>query len=186
MKVISCAEEFSGQSSVVALGMFDGVHIGHQALIRRAVTLAEELDSACIVCTFDRHPMSLLRPEAAPKPLLTMEENLSRFERLGVHTALVQTFTQEFARMDAEAYLRRLTAQLRARALVIGENHSFGYCGRGNADMVVSMAAELGCRAEVIRSVRDEGGVVSSTRIRRLLEQGETELASGLMEMKRS
>ena len=90
MKVIYDTTDFTGHRAVVALGMFDGVHIGHQALIRRAVALARELEAQSVVCTFDRHPLSVLFPERAPKVLLPLHENLKKFERLGADWALVQ------------------------------------------------------------------------------------------------
>ena len=89
MKIIYDTAAFTGHKAVVALGMFDGVHIGHQALIRRTVALAKELEAQSVVCTFDRHPLSVLRPDAAPAPLLSLDENLARFARLGADAALV-------------------------------------------------------------------------------------------------
>lgn len=181
MKVIYNEEDFTGLRSVAALGMFDGVHIGHQALIRRAVALAEELDAQSVVCTFDRHPLSVLCPERAPEALLPLNENLKKFERLGAEWALVQAFTPEYGATDPVVFLRRLVSGLRVTAIVAGENYTFGAGGRGDATLVRAMADELGYRTEIVPPVMDGDIMCSSTRIRQLLEAGETEHAQRLL-----
>ena len=181
MKVLRSESEFTGKSSVTALGMFDGVHIGHQTLIRRAIAQARELDAAGIVCTFDRHPLSVLFPEKAPKPLLTLEENLEKFEALGADFALVQAFTPEYGSTAPEDFLRALVRNLRVKAIVAGENYTFGAGGRGDAALIRQMAGELHYRAQIVAPVMDGDVVCSSTWIRALLEAGETAHAQRLM-----
>ena len=80
MKIWRSESEFDGSAASVALGMFDGVHIGHQALIYRAKDLAREMNARCVVCTFDRHPLSVIRPEQAPEQLLTIDQKLEKLE----------------------------------------------------------------------------------------------------------
>ena len=186
MKVITSESEFTGAASVAALGMFDGVHIGHQALIRDAVALAREMDAQCVVCTFDRHPLSVLCPERAPKPLLTLEENLRKFESLGADVALVKSFTPTFADMPPEDYLRALARDLRAKAVVAGENYTFGAGGRGDAAMIRRLSTALGYRAEIIPPVMDGDVMCSSTWIRRLLASGQAEHAARLLHIAES
>ena len=186
MKILHSEGEFTGRASVAALGMFDGVHIGHQSLIRRAVALARELDAECVVCTFDRHPLTVLCPDRAPVPLLSLEENLEKFRRLGADAALVKPFTRAFAAMPPEDYLRALTRDLRAAAIVAGENYTFGAGGRGDASLIRGMAAKLGYRAEIVPPVMDGEVMCSSTYIRRLIEAGETDHARRLMDMQES
>lgn len=181
MRIIHDGSQFSGRQAVVALGMFDGVHIGHQALIRRAVALADALDAQSVVCTFDRHPLSVLCPERAPVPLLPLHENLKKFERLGAEWALVQAFTPEYGATPPEAFLRRLTAELRVAAIVVGENYTFGAGGRGDAALVRSLAPALGYRAVIVPPVMDGDVMCSSTHIRSLLARGETEHAQRLL-----
>lgn len=183
MKVIHSEKEFKGRVSVVALGMFDGVHIGHQKLIRDAVRIAHELEAECIVCTFDRHPLSVLFPERAPNALLPPEENLKKFERLGADTALVKSFTPEFAAMCPEDYIELLVDELKAKAIVVGENYTFGREGRGNAEMVRLLATKYGYRAKIVEPVKDAGGMISSTRIRALMRDGKTEEAHKLLKI---
>ncbi len=181
MKIIHGPGEFRDAASVVALGMFDGVHIGHQALIRRAEALAKALDAKCVVCTFDRHPLSVLFPERAPAPLLPLEGNLKKFEALGADYALVQAFTPEYGATPPEDFLRALVRDYRVRAIVAGENYTFGAGGRGDAALIRRMAAELGCRGEIVPPVMDGDVMCSSTRIRQLIEKGEKAHAERLM-----
>ena len=181
MKIIHGPSEFAGAASVVALGMFDGVHIGHQALIRRAVALARALGAESIVCTFDRHPLSVLFPDKAPVPLLPLEANLEKFARLGADWALVQAFTAEYGATPPEDFLRALTRDYRVRAIVAGENYTFGAGGKGDAALIRRMADGLGCLAEIVPPVMDGDVMCSSTWIRRLIEQGELEHADRLL-----
>lgn len=181
MRIICDTTEFTGRRSVVALGMFDGVHIGHQALIRRAVALAEALEAQSVVCTFDRHPLSVLCPERAPQALLPLNENLKKFERLGAQWALVQAFTPEYGATDPGVFLAELVSGLRVAAIVAGENYTFGAKGKGDAAMIRRMAGELNYRAEIVPSVMDGDVMCSSTRIRQLLAVGEVEHARRLL-----
>lgn len=183
MKVIREESEFTGRRAVVALGMFDGVHIGHQALIRRAVALAGELDAQSVVCTFDRHPLSVICPEKAPRALLPLHENLKKFERLGADWALVQAFTPEYGATEPAAFLEALVENLRAAAIVTGENYTFGAGGHGDAALIRRLALELGYRAEIVPPVMDGDVMCSSTRIRQLLAAGETEHAQRLLKI---
>lgn len=183
MRIIHSEAEFDAPASAVALGMFDGVHIGHQALIRRAVALTRELGAASVVCTFDRHPLSVLCPGRAPAALLPLEENLVKFERLGADYALVQTFTPEYGATPPEDFLRGLVRGLRVKAVVAGENYTFGAGGRGDAALIRAMAPELGYRAEIVPPVMDGDVVCSSTWIRALIEVGETEHAKRLLDI---
>lgn len=181
MRIIYDTTEFTGRRAVAALGMFDGVHIGHQALIRRTVALAEALEAQSVVCTFDRHPLSVLCPDRAPQALLPLSENLKKFDRLGVEWALVQAFTPEYGATDAAEFLRTLVSDLRIAAIVAGENYTFGARGKGDAALIRSMAGELGYRAEIVPPVMDGDVMCSSTRIRQLLARGETEHAQRLL-----
>ena len=165
----------------VALGTFDGVHLGHQALIRRAMALAGEMGAASVVYTFDRHPLTVLCPERAPRELLTLEEKLHKLEKLGVDGAIVKPFSREFAAMDPVGFLEMLAHELRACAVVAGFNYTFGAMGRGDATLIRAEAARLGYRAEIVDAVRDGGDTVSSTLIRALLERGDVARAERLM-----
>ena len=181
MKVLCDEKEYRGPGAVLALGMFDGVHLGHRALILRAAALAKELGGDAVVCTFDRHPLSVLCPGSEPEALTTPEERLRIFGELGADQALVKPFTRELASCDPTEFLRKLASVTRAKAIVCGESYTFGKNGAGDAALMRKMAAELGCRVEIVPSVRDGEEVVSSTLIRSLLAKGDRERAEYLL-----
>ena len=181
MRIWTNEPDFDLEASVIALGTFDGVHIGHQALIRRAKAMAVEMDADCVVCTFDRHPLSLLCPRRAPMPLTGIEEKLAKFEALGVDGVLLKPFTREFAAIEPLKYLNDLTRKLHVRGIVAGFNYSFGAGGRGNADMIRAEAQRLGYRAEIVEAIVDGGDTVSSTLIRSLLSEGKKARAQALL-----
>lgn len=184
MRIWKNEAEFDLGAAVAVLGTFDGVHIGHQALIRRAIELAGEQDAACVVCTFDRHPLSVLRPECAPVPLMSLSEKLDKIAAMGADGVLLHAFTPEFAAMEPAAYLQNLKEKLHVRAIVAGFNYSFGAKGRGNADLIRSEANRLSYRAEIMPPVQDGGEIVSSTLIRSLIQGGEHARAEQLLALR--
>ncbi len=181
MKVISHEREYRGPGAVLALGMFDGVHIGHRALIKRAVDIARDMGVESMVCTFDRHPRSVLFPDRAPVPLMTGEEQLREFEKLGADWALIKKFDMEFADVAADMFIASLADATCAKGIVCGENYTFGKGGIGNPDMLRELSEELGYRVEVLGSVKDGGDVVSSTLIRALIKNGDLARADRLL-----
>lgn len=181
MRIITDEREYTGHGAVLALGMFDGVHLGHRALIGRAVELAKKMGADSMVCTFDRHPRSVLFPDRAPVPLMTQDKQLAEFEKLGVDWALVKPFDRKFADVTAEVYITSLVSATHAKGIVCGYNYSFGKGGRGDAAMLDELACEFGYRLEVLESVKDGGDVVSSTLIRALIADGNTARADRLM-----
>lgn len=181
MKVLTDETRYAGAGAVLALGMFDGVHVGHRALIRKAVEIAREMGADAMICTFDRHPLQVLAPGSEPEMLMTVEERLAAFEALGADYALVKPFTRALANVEAEPYLRALVRATRARAVVAGENYTFGKGGQGTSALIRAMSAQLGFRAVMVESVRLGGDIVSSTLIRRLLAEGQTGRAATLL-----
>lgn len=181
MKRITDEREYTGRGAVLALGMFDGVHIGHRALISRAVEMAREMGVDSMVCTFDKHPRSVLFPENAPMPLMTREEQLAEFEKMGVDWALVKPFDRKFADVSAEEYITSLIWATYAQGIVCGGDYSFGKGGKGGKAMLAELSCEFGYRLEVIDSVTDGEDVVSSTLIRTLIANGDTARADRLM-----
>ena len=166
---------------VAAIGMFDGLHAGHRALLQRAAQEAQALGVPLTAVTYERHPLSVLRPEIAPKPLMTLEEKLAGLEASGVDAAIVCPFTAELAATPAEDFLRALCAGLAPRALCVGYNHTFGRGGKGNAALIERMSGELGYRAVILPPVERDGAPVSSSRIRALLAAGDEAAARRLL-----
>jgi riboflavin kinase / FMN adenylyltransferase len=168
--------------SVVAQGTFDGVHLGHQAVIRTAVERARARGVSPVAVTFDPNPLAVLRPAEAPPELLPLDERLGRIGEIGPDVCLVIPFTREFAGVEAEAYVADvLLGLLRAREIVVGFNHAFGRGARGTPALLSAVAAPAGVRVHVVPPLRVEGVTVSSTSIRDALREGNVRRAERLL-----
>lgn len=163
--------------TVIALGFFDGVHLGHQALMARAVERGREHGLEPAVFTFDRSPREFVTGK--PVPLLTSPEERRRLveESFPIRRVIVAKFDRAMMTMPWMDFLRVLAGRYNAGWLVAGHDFRFGHKNAGNADLLREKAAELGLDCDVIPAVRLEGVTVSSTHIRALLEQGEAEAA---------
>ena len=131
MRLIHDMKDFAEPGCVAALGTFDGVHRGHVHLLRECVRLAGEKGVSALALTFDRHPLALIAPEAAPPALTSLEEKRALIANLGIETLVEQPFTREFADLKPEDFFERLRDALRPRALVVGFNYTFGRKGSG-------------------------------------------------------
>lgn len=182
MLLLHDMKEFKQEGCVLALGTFDGVHRGHKTLLLRAVELAKKADLPAVALTFDRHPLQFLCPERAPKLLTTPEQKRSLIEHLGIDVLVEQPFTREWATQTPERFLKALQRALRPRALVVGENYTFGQCALGNVKTLREMAPRMEFELDVIPPILWSGEMVSSTRIRQLLAAGcagEAEMVAG-------
>ena len=157
---------------VVALGMFDGVHIGHQSIIRRAVELAREIKGTAMVFTFSNHPLSVVAPQALPPQIGTNLLRETRLQKLGVDVLMSVPFTRAFAGNSPEEFLQLLQQEFAPRYVVTGPNYTFGAKGKGNQRLLLRAGRDYGFRTEICPAVLKEGRPVSSTRIRSLLDQG--------------
>ena len=176
------ADATPAPSSVVAQGTFDGIHLGHQEVIRTAVTRARALGARAVALTFDPNPISVLRPAEAPPEILPLDERLERIAALGPDVALVIPFTPAFARVEAEAFVGEvLIGLLRAREIVVGFNHAFGRGARGTPELLRTLGAAHGVRIHVVPPLAVEGVVVSSTAVREALRRGDTRTAAALL-----
>jgi riboflavin kinase/FMN adenylyltransferase len=168
--------------SVVAQGTFDGIHLGHQAVIRLAVERARALAVTAVVVTFDPHPVAVLRPREAPPPLLPLEERLELIAGLGPEATLVLPFTPELARVEARDFVQEvLLERLRAREIVVGFNHTFGQGARGTPALLAEVTAGAGVRVHVVPLLRAGGVAVSSSSVRAALRQGDVATARTLL-----
>ena len=181
MKVFSSEQAYDLGPCAVALGTFDGMHLGHQALIRTAISAAEEAGVCSAVFTFDGHPLQILQPEAAPEPLMDGESRRRFLADMGLDALVERPFTREFAALPPEKFIRNLTDTLHPVALVVGYNYTFGSRGAGTVDFLREMGREMGFRVIEIPPVEADGQPVSSTRIRQLLREGNTEAALRLL-----
>ena len=168
--------------SVVAIGKFDGVHSGHRAVIARARIEAEGAGARVVAVTFDRNPLSLLRPEACPEPLTSLEQKLHFLAAEGVDAALVLRFDADLAALPARTFVERfLVGALGAVTVMVGDDFRFGRGGEGDPAMMAALGHELGFDVDVVGDVQGAGRRVSSTWIRELLEAGDVDGAARLL-----
>jgi riboflavin kinase/FMN adenylyltransferase len=168
--------------SVVALGTFDGVHLAHAKILTTAVARARDLGVASVVCTFDPNPAVVLRPDRAPAPISTLDENLARIAEHGPDAALIIPFTLAFSQMEAEAFVDEILGRrLGAREVVVGFNHTFGRGARGTATLLKELGSERGLAVHVLPPLQVQGQMVSSSAIREALRDGDVELARALL-----
>lgn len=172
----------SEKGSVVTIGQFDGVHLGHRQLIDATKVRARELGVAAAVITFDRHPAAVLRPASHPAQLTTLEQKLDLLTAAGADVVLVLRFDAARAQEAAEDFVREVIVErLRSRAVVVGHDFHFGKGRTGDAGLLRSMGAELGFEVERVPALEVDGAAVSSTRVRALLVKGDVRAASHLL-----
>jgi riboflavin kinase / FMN adenylyltransferase len=181
MRIVRGLESFppEARASAVALGVFDGVHLGHRAILGTAVARAGAEGLDALACTFDRHPAEILQPDRAPAAITTLDERLGLIAETGVAAAVVLSFTRELAAVEPEAFVKDiLLSRLHARDVVVGFNHRFGRGARGDARLLESLAERLGFRAHVVPPLEVDGVPVSSTEIRAALQRGDVRRAA--------
>lgn len=171
---LSEASELAG--CALALGNFDGVHLGHQALFRVAASLGVPA-----VLTFEPHPGKVLQPELAPKLITTLSRKLELFSAYGVAAAVVLPFTKAFASTSAEAFEASLLDGLKASSLVVGQDFTYGARRAGTVARLAEAARARSARVQVVEPVTVEGVVASSSRIREYLLEGRVSAARALL-----
>jgi riboflavin kinase/FMN adenylyltransferase len=181
MRTVRGLENFPPDASagVVALGIFDGIHLGHRAILGHAVARARELAAPPLACTFDPHPMEVLAPDRAPLPITTLPERLALIAECGIAVTVVLRFSPEFAAIEPEAFVKDVLAgRLHAREVVVGFNHRFGRGARGDPALLQEVGTRLGLRVHVAPPFEVDGVAVSSSEIRAALRQGDVERAA--------
>lgn len=176
------------RGTAVTIGAYDGVHLGHRAVIATVRRLADERGLETAVVTFDRHPASVVRPESAPRLLTDLDQKLELLETTGVDYTLVVHFDEERSKESAEDFVREvLVGCLNAKLVVVGADFHFGHQRRGNVPLLEEMGRELGFEVMGLALVGQDGipardeEQVSSTAIRRALVAGDVALAHRLL-----
>ncbi|KAA0228577.1 bifunctional riboflavin kinase/FAD synthetase [Fimbriimonadia bacterium ATM] len=165
-------------SSTVCIGVFDGVHLGHQQVLRTAIADARAHGRPAIVVTFDQHPLAVLRPERKPQLISAPDAVLTQFAKLGLDVAVVLPFTAETAKTTAQEFFdKTLKGKLKAETIVIGEDFAFGHNREGDKDWIRQR-----CKTIVVPPVEMDGERVSSTRIRNLVREGDVAFARRLLD----
>ena len=162
------------QRSVVTVGFFDGVHLGHRAVLERTVARAREHDAPAVAVTFDRHPREVLTPGSEPRLLTTVDRKASLIEAVGIETLLVLPFTEEFSRWPAERFITQVLAGgLHAEHCVMGANFTFGHKAAGTVDRLIEVGPSQGFTAERVELLDIDGRRVSSSSVREALAEGD-------------
>ncbi|MDB5716958.1 MAG: adenylyltransferase / riboflavin kinase [Sphingomonas bacterium] len=170
------------RGGVVALGNFDGFHRGHQAVVAAAAARARAERRPLVVATFDPHPVRFFRPDAPPFRLTTLDQRAGLFAAAGADAMLVFAFDAALAAVGAEAFVAEwLVARAGAAVVVTGQDFTFAKGRAGNVAVLAELAARHGIAAQAVTAIADEGGAVSSSRIRNALIAGDCETAAGLL-----
>lgn len=173
---------FTTSPCVATVGNFDGVHLGHAAIVQRLMEMARRLGLPAVVLTFDPHPAVILRPEAAPRPLTTPGRRAELLLGLGVDAVFVQPVDEQFMAIEAEDFYRRLLRErLGVRGLVEGIDFRFGAGRRGTIEMLADLCRGDGVELAVVGPVEHGDGPVSSSRLRRLIAAGGVAAANSLL-----
>lgn len=168
--------------TVVTVGNFDGVHLGHRAILARVKARARELGSQPVALTFDPHPVKVLRPQAELPLLTTPEQKFRLLKEAGMAAVVVLPFNQAFAAISARDFVVRYFVEgLKAREVVVGHDYSFGHRREGNIELLKELGQTLGFTVQVVWAVEVNGAVVSSSLIRAMLKLGKVEEANRLL-----
>jgi riboflavin kinase / FMN adenylyltransferase len=168
--------------TVLTLGVFDGLHLGHQLVMRTVVERARAAGAVPTVITFDPHPRAVLHPKSAPPLLQTFDQKVEALGVLGIEQTIVVRFTPAFAEVRAEDFLRDVVHErLQAREVYLGKGFAFGHDREGNIELLRRVSAELGFRAEEVPEVQLRGCRISSSSIRKLLSEGRVNLARRML-----
>jgi riboflavin kinase / FMN adenylyltransferase len=159
--------------SVVTIGNFDGMHIGHRQIMRRVVALAKMRGAVPVVLTFDPHPARVLAPERAPKLLMTIDQRLRGMQEEGIEAVLLLPFSLDFARLTPEEFAEEILSRTStARVVLVGDDFRFGYKQAGNVDTLRESGERLGFEVAAVSGIARRGERVSSSAIRKLIGAG--------------
>jgi riboflavin kinase/FMN adenylyltransferase len=162
--------------SVVTVGFFDGVHLGHRTVLERTVAAARGRGSRAIAVTFDRHPREVLTPGSEPRLLTTVDRKAALIEQVGIDVLLVLPFTEDFSRWPAERFIADVLVEgLQVEHCVMGANFTFGYRAAGNVDRLIEVGPSSGFTAERVELIDVDGRRVSSSSVREALAEGDLE-----------
>ena len=168
--------------TVLTLGVFDGLHLGHQRIMQTVVERAKTANAHATAITFDPHPRAVLYPESAPPLLQTLDQRLANFELLGIKQAIVVKFDSEFASQPAEDFLSNIIRdRLHAKEVYLGKGFAFGKNRGGNIELLRAMSTKLDFVADEVDEVQVRGQRISSSAIRKLLLDGRINLARRML-----
>lgn len=163
------------KETYIALGSFDGLHIGHLSLIEKTISLAAENNGLSMVFSFKNHPLTLVNKEIAPKLLMDNETKLEIIEKLGIDISCIVEFNENFMKIEPEEFIKILVKKYKAKGIIVGFNYRFGYKNRGDVNLLKSLSKEVGFELHILSACKYKDEVVSSTRIRECISNGNIE-----------
>src|SRR6266850_1946576 len=184
MKLIHAPRDLQpeGRKVCLAIGFFDGVHLGHQQIVRQTISNARQHEALALVITFDQHPNTIVAPDRAPPLIYSLPQKLRAIEALGVNSLLLIHFDKQFSQQTGEAFIRRLAQDLGTlQSICVCANFVFGYRRGGNVELLKKLGEELKFTVHGLAAVALDGKVVSSTRIREAIQAGELDGASQML-----
>ena len=181
MILLTHERQWRGGETVIAFGMFDGVHAGHAQLMRKANELAAMHDLPSVVYTFSSHPMATFAPDRLPPELHTRSEKIRALSMMGMDVAVLRPFDRDYAALTPEEFVRSFVDALHPKHVVIGFNYSFGSRGAGKAEDMIRFGKMYGFDVHVVPEVQMDGQPISSTRIRGVIAEGDMEEAARLL-----
>jgi len=172
----------TGRSVCLALGFFDGVHLGHQQIIRQTINDARQHEGTALIVTFDRHPNTVVAPERTPALIYPLNRKLQVINSLGADTILLLRFDKPFSERTGEEFVRSLTSEAgQLRSICVGANFVFGHKRSGNVDLLRKLGSELSFTVHGLAAVALDGKAVSSTRIRQAIGTGNIDAAGQML-----
>lgn len=184
MRTVHSASELraGGRKVCLAIGFFDGVHLGHQQIIRQTISDARQHEALAVVLTFDRHPNVVVAPAKVPPLIYPLPRKLRAIEGLGVDNLLLLHFDREFSQQTGEDFVKRLVREIGPiQSLCVGANFVFGHKRSGNVDLLKKLGAELKFVVHGMAAVSLDGKAVSSTRIREAIARGDLDGAGQML-----
>jgi riboflavin kinase/FMN adenylyltransferase len=172
----------NGRKVCLAIGVFDGVHLGHQQIIRQTLADARQHAGLALVVTFDRHPNAIVAPDRQPPLIYPLPQKLRTIESLGADALLLVEFTREFSEQSGDTFIRSLSRELgRIHSICVGADFVFGHKRSGNVALLRQLGHELDFQVHGLAALALDGAVVSSTRIRAVIQAADFDAASQML-----
>ncbi len=171
-----------GKKTCLAIGFFDGVHLGHQQIIRHTISDARQHDAVAVVLTFDQHPNTVVKPAEVPPLIYSLRQKLLTIKSLGAENILLMRFDKKFSEQTGEQFIRNLAHDFgKIHSISVGANFVFGARRGGNVALLKKLGAELGFQVLGLSAVSLDGEIISSTRIRESIRNGDIDAASQML-----
>ena len=165
----------------IALGSFDGIHLGHMSLVNRTVALAKENNAKSMICTFKNHPLSVINKEICPKLIMDNDTKINLLENTGIDIVNLVNFNKDFMKITPEEFIKNMVKFYNAKGIVVGFNYRFGYKNLGDVEMLKTYSTILGYKLYVCEAVSVNQEIVSSSKIRHLIAEGNITKANELL-----